>query len=175
MSSIMRVVISQCSNSILCTARIIETIQLVFVSHKYHCVGRVRSGRRNVMVLEFWYGPERQCSHRCERFGGEICNRDPSQISYTRQYHTIDPNQSSDVLKEHVTSSSPLPFRLGSVARHHKGDSRETLELLWEPCGSADEDVVTDKPLHPSAIEDKAVGDPFACFGSDSDSDGDCS
>jgi len=140
---------------------------LIFVSHKYHCVGRVRSGRRNVMVLEFWYGPERQCSHRCERFGGEICNRDPGQSSYTRQY------QNSYVLKEHVTSSTPLPFRLGSVARH-KGESRESLELLWEPCGSADEDVAKDKPA--SVSEGQSTDKPsdaFACFGSDSDSDGD--
>ncbi|KAL7539631.1 LOW QUALITY PROTEIN: hypothetical protein ACHAXR_010094 [Thalassiosira sp. AJA248-18] len=144
---------------------------LVFVSHKYHCVDRVRSGRRNVMVLEFWYGPERQCSHRCERFGREICTRDPAQNVYTQQYPL--PKQ-SDHLKEGSASSIPLPFRLGSVTTC-KEDSRETLELLWEPCGSTE--VVKDKSAsvhNEEQLKDKALSDAFACFG-DSDSDDDSS
>ena len=146
---------------------------LVFVSHKYHCVGRVRSGRRNVMVLEFWYGPERQCSHRCERFGREICTRDPAQNVYTQQYPL--PKQ-LDHLKEGNTSSIPLPFRLGSVSTCKADSSRETLQLLWEPCGSIEE-VVTDKSAsvhNEEQLKDKALSDAFACFG-DSDSDDDSS
>ena len=141
----------------------------MFVSHKYHCVDRVRSGRRNVMVLEFWYGPERQCPHRCEHFGTELCNRDPAQHLYTQQY-----SKQSDDLKEQSTSSIPLPFRLGSVSIC-KNESRETLELLWEPCGSTE--VVTNKPA-PSVSKEQpkdeaSSGDPFACFGSDSDTEDD--
>ena len=139
---------------------------LIFVSHKYHCVDRVRSGRRNVMVLEFWYGPERQCSHRCERFGSEICVKDPGQDSYTKQFHP-DLKQ-GDV----ISSSILLPFRLGSVSVC-KEKSREILELLWEPCESSE--VEPNKPL-PDAIreqtDNKALSDAFACFG-DSDSDDD--
>ena len=142
---------------------------LVFASHKYHCVDRVRSGRRNVMVLEFWYGPERQCPHRCEHFGTELCNRDPAQHLYTQQY-----SKQSDDLKEQSTSSIPLPFRLGSVSICNN-ESRETLELLWEPCGSTE--VVTNKPASSVSKEqpkdEASSGDPFACFGSDSDAEDD--
>jgi len=140
---------------------------LIFVSHKYHCVNRVRSGRRNVMVLEFWYGPERLCSHRCEKFGSEICMRDPGQDMYTQQFH---PN-----LKQRDDSSTSIlfPFRLGSVSAC-KADSREILELLWEPCGNTE--VEPNKPLVAAKeqVDDKALSDAFACFGdSDSDSDDD--
>lgn len=38
---------------------------LVFVSHKYHCVAPVTNGKRNVMIVELWRGPERHCAHRC--------------------------------------------------------------------------------------------------------------
>ena len=137
---------------------------LIFVSHKYHCVGKVRSGRRNVMVLEFWYGPERQCPHRCERFGNEICNKDPAQHIYTQQYPVLD-----DGLLEDGASSMPLPFRLGSVSINQE-DSRETLELLWEPSGS--DEVVPDKPAHINQeINEKVLSDAFACFGDSSDSE----
>jgi hypothetical protein len=112
---------------------------LVFVSHKPHCVGRVRAGRRNVMVLEFWYGPERQCPHRCERFGQEICAKDPAQHLYTQEHpHPQREHQ----LEQDNTPSIPLPFRLGSVSMCKEG-SREILELLWEPNGEVE--VVPDK------------------------------
>ena len=136
---------------------------LIFVSHKYHNVSRVISGRRNVMVLEFWYGPERQCPHRCEKFGGQICNRDPGQDSYTQQYHS---SKQSNHLKEH--SNPSLPFRLGSVSSC-KGNSRETFELLWEPSEIADTSI--DKPASEEQVRDKPPSDAFACFGDDSDSD----
>jgi hypothetical protein len=114
---------------------------LVFVSHKPHCVGRVRAGRRNVMVLEFWYGPERQCPHRCERFGQEICTKDPAQDLYTQEHPHSQPE---DQLEQDNTPSIPLPFRLGSVSVCNEG-SREILELLWEPNGNVDVEVVPDK------------------------------
>ena len=113
---------------------------LVFVSHKPHCVGQVRSGRRNVMVLEFWYGPERQCPHRCERFGQEICGKDPAQNLYTQQYPHSKQNHQ---LEQDSAPSIPLPFRLGSVSACKKR-LRETLEILWEPSGSAE--VAPDEP-----------------------------
>ena len=37
---------------------------LVFPSHKYHCVQPVGAGMRQVMILEFWVGEERDCNHR---------------------------------------------------------------------------------------------------------------
>lgn len=144
---------------------------LVFVSHKYHCVSQVTSGRRNVMVLEFWYGAERQCPHRCECFGGEICCKDPGQEVYTRQYT----NEQQDS-EQHVDSMGiPLPFRLGSVSTCKEGN-REVLELLWEPSGS-DEEVIAVAPAMKSAtVENQemlslSLSDAFACFGSDSDDD----
>eukprot|EP00930_Biecheleria_cincta_P092806 TRINITY_DN82857_c0_g1_i1.p1 TRINITY_DN82857_c0_g1~~TRINITY_DN82857_c0_g1_i1.p1 ORF type:complete len:234 (-),score=31.64 TRINITY_DN82857_c0_g1_i1:93-743(-) len=39
---------------------------LVFVSHKYHSVTPLVTGRRQVLVLEFWRGPEQTCNYRCE-------------------------------------------------------------------------------------------------------------
>jgi len=126
---------------------------LIFVSHKYHCVSRIRKGKRNVMVLEFWYGPERNCPHRCEHFGTDICITDPEQDLYTQQYHPKQINQ----------SKSSLPFRLGSVSSC-KEDSRETLQLLWEP-------TELDKPVNVKEEKHKiaAAAAAFACFGSDSD------
>jgi hypothetical protein len=38
---------------------------IVFVSHKYHSVAPITSGRRNVLITEIWKGPERSCAHRC--------------------------------------------------------------------------------------------------------------
>ena len=38
---------------------------LVFLSHKWHSVTPLRSGVRNVFVLEFWEGPACVCDHRC--------------------------------------------------------------------------------------------------------------
>jgi hypothetical protein len=86
---------------------------LIFVSHKYHCVSRVTSGYRNVMVLEFWYRLERHCPHRCEQFSREICFRDPSQEAYTQQHQ-----YSEHLGSECSLSCVPLPFRfrLGSVS-----------------------------------------------------------
>lgn len=43
---------------------------LVFVSHKCHSVKRVRSGQREVLVMEIWEGEERHCNHRCDRHWG---------------------------------------------------------------------------------------------------------
>ena len=40
---------------------------LVFVSHKFHSVTPVTSGKRSVLVLEFWEGDEKKCNHRCNR------------------------------------------------------------------------------------------------------------
>ena len=41
----------------------------LFLSHKYHNVLPVRSGKRHVMVMELWNGPEKTCPHRCETVG----------------------------------------------------------------------------------------------------------
>ncbi|CAE8617079.1 unnamed protein product [Polarella glacialis] len=49
---------------------------LLFVSHKYHCVTPVVTGCRQVLVLEFWRGPERCCNHRCETLAGR-CMLEP--------------------------------------------------------------------------------------------------
>lgn len=39
---------------------------VVFVSHKKHHVTPVTSGRRRVLVVEFWSGPACICPHRCQ-------------------------------------------------------------------------------------------------------------
>ena len=46
---------------------------VAFHSLKRHHVGRVTSGERRVLVVEFWDGVERDCPHRCEKHGG-ICD-----------------------------------------------------------------------------------------------------
>lgn len=46
---------------------------LVFVSHKRHCVQAVESGRRCVLVAEFWNGLARHCPCRCETNWGSPC------------------------------------------------------------------------------------------------------
>lgn len=121
------------------------------------------------MVLEFWYGPERHCPHRCERFGREICFSDPGQEAYTQQHQ-----HSEHLGSECSLSCVPLPFRLGSVSGLVSGYNEgnfEVLELLWEPIGSNEEATAT-QPAH--VVEKNAVlTDAFACFGSDSDDEDD--
>ena len=41
----------------------------LFLSHKYHNVLPIRSGKRHVLVMELWNGPEKTCPHRCETVG----------------------------------------------------------------------------------------------------------
>ena len=36
-----------------------------FVSHKFHAVEPITSGRRTGMVAELWEGDECACKHRC--------------------------------------------------------------------------------------------------------------
>ena len=56
---------------------------LIFVSHKFHCVGPVTSGRRHVLVMELWEGEERTCAHRCERHRG-ACGH-TARMSFVRR------------------------------------------------------------------------------------------
>lgn len=45
---------------------------LIFLSHKKHSVDLIRTGRRKVLVAEFWEGEAKTCAHRCvERYGGQ--------------------------------------------------------------------------------------------------------
>ena len=37
----------------------------------------VTTGKRHVLVTEYWRGPARTCPHRCDTINGE-CNFDPS-------------------------------------------------------------------------------------------------
>jgi hypothetical protein len=39
---------------------------LVFPSNKYHSVGRILTGVRQTLVVEYWQGNENRCNHRCE-------------------------------------------------------------------------------------------------------------
>jgi hypothetical protein len=43
---------------------------VLFMSHKYHCVRPLRKGLRNVLIIEFWEGEEKQCGHRCNTHWG---------------------------------------------------------------------------------------------------------
>ena len=52
---------------------------LVFPSEKYHGVGGVGEGCRQVLVVEFWDGVERQCNHRCQEKAGP-CTFKPSDL-----------------------------------------------------------------------------------------------
>uniref|UniRef100_A0A7S2X7V4 Fe2OG dioxygenase domain-containing protein n=1 Tax=Lotharella oceanica TaxID=641309 RepID=A0A7S2X7V4_9EUKA len=45
----------------------------LFLSHKYHNVLPVTEGKRMVLVVELWSGPERVCPHRCWSRG--VCKR----------------------------------------------------------------------------------------------------
>lgn len=38
---------------------------VLFLSHKYHNVQPILTGKRSVLVAEIWDGPERSCAHRC--------------------------------------------------------------------------------------------------------------
>jgi predicted 2-oxoglutarate/Fe(II)-dependent dioxygenase YbiX len=49
---------------------------VVFPSRKYHCVQPVTGGIRRVLIMELWYGEERDCGHRCEQHWG-TCGYSP--------------------------------------------------------------------------------------------------
>ena len=55
---------------------------IIFLSHKFHCVAPVTSGRRNVLVCELWEGVARPCPRRCsDPFGPCYCKYAPAQTS----------------------------------------------------------------------------------------------
>lgn len=53
----------------------------LFVSHKFHNVRPVEQGRRTVLVLELWDGPEKTCAHRCLTTGPCSYSLSQAQIS----------------------------------------------------------------------------------------------
>lgn len=67
---------------------------VLFLSHKYHQVRPITQGRRTVMVLELWEGPERTCGHRCLQPVGECehvfqnqkSRRAPNNINHHGHY-----------------------------------------------------------------------------------------
>lgn len=83
---------------------------VVFVSHKYHCVSEVTRGIRNVLVLELWRGPERECGHRCETFG----------------------DCPLEGISRGTLINDSLPFRLGAIS-----DDAGIQRLLWQPIKSS--------------------------------------
>ena len=61
---------------------------LVFVSHKFHMVDRIRSGERRVFVIEFWEGDRRTCGHRCLKRFGE-CGYTPRSAAISAILHNL--------------------------------------------------------------------------------------
>ena len=81
---------------------------VAFLSHKFHCVSKVQTGVRRVLVIELWRGPDRSCPHRCCSFGQKC----PSE-------------------KDHSVALQPriapaLPFRLAAVGQDGTGAARQT-------------------------------------------------
>ena len=62
---------------------------LVFLSHKAHSVARVRSGRRAVLVVEFWQGGTCIANHRCCDGGvgrDLLCGNREGRCTYYSRY-----------------------------------------------------------------------------------------
>ena len=53
------------SDGTLSTPEFKQGDAVLFVSHKYHNVQPVMAGKRHVLVVEIWEGPEKTCAHRC--------------------------------------------------------------------------------------------------------------
>ena len=68
---------------------------LFFPSHKYHNVSPVTSGRRQVLVIELWYGHNKICPHRCMYHTRDECSYTLVQNYIENimniQYSNIDP------------------------------------------------------------------------------------
>ena len=106
---------------------------VAFISHKFHCVSKVETGIRRVLVVELWRGPPRTCPHRCEHLG-KSCKLEKSHV----------PNgQGGDAV---------LPFRLGGVEFNPEG-----AELLWQ----SSEETVKVAPKAIEADEDDEEWDLF--------------
>jgi len=67
---------------------------IVFPSHKFHCVGDLQEGKRQVLVMELWNGEERRCAHRCMKHLGECTysvNQSRFELLATSAMPEIDP------------------------------------------------------------------------------------
>ena len=61
----------------------------VFLSHKYHNVMPVTSGKRMVLVAELWEGPEKHCPHRCLSASPCGLSLSKAQMDGSRQHLAI--------------------------------------------------------------------------------------
>lgn len=61
----------------------------IFLSHKYHNVLPVTSGKRMVLVAELWEGPSKQCPHRCLTAGECSHSLAKAQMDGSRQHLAI--------------------------------------------------------------------------------------
>ena len=71
---------------------------LVFLSHKAHSVARVRSGRRAVLVVEFWQGGLCVANHRCCDGGvgrDPLCGNAEGAATYYSRY-CRDPDEAEE-------------------------------------------------------------------------------
>jgi len=60
-----------------------------FVSHKYHNVSPITSGKRTVLVCELWRGPQKCCPHRCKRLGNCTYSLGRSHLEQSREHLSI--------------------------------------------------------------------------------------
>ena len=154
---------------------------LCFVSHKYHCVRPLLTGRRVVCVLEFWRGSvfDRCCPHRCLAVR-ESCALDAMESSDQGHHDAVDRSDSEKkgVLRipfrlAAVSTVSPAPPSGGHTPTQVVSSDRSVvwggvLELLWQASiageGVDDKGVLLVRPLDETAIHD--IED---MFGSSSD------
>eukprot|EP00930_Biecheleria_cincta_P032871 TRINITY_DN22776_c0_g2_i1.p1 TRINITY_DN22776_c0_g2~~TRINITY_DN22776_c0_g2_i1.p1 ORF type:complete len:488 (+),score=34.47 TRINITY_DN22776_c0_g2_i1:141-1604(+) len=65
---------------------------VVFPSHKRHCVSTCTGGIRRVLIIEFWHGEQRTCSHRCHSRWGP-CKFQMSDADIWRFYEDTTSGQ----------------------------------------------------------------------------------
>ena len=84
---------------------------VAFVSHKFHSVSQVTKGVRNVLVMEFWRGPQRRCGHRCECLE-KVC---PLEMKNSEDSEEGGGEGGEVEVGGSIGDNVPLPFRLGAV------------------------------------------------------------
>jgi hypothetical protein len=93
---------------------------LVFLSHKTHSVSRLTSGRRRVLIIEFWQGGLCKANHRCCDGGvgrDLLCGLCEGAATYYSRY-TRDDDEASEKVLGPISTAPPAAEKGQGGGRH---------------------------------------------------------
>ena len=97
---------------------------LVFLSHKAHSVTRILTGRRRVLVIEFWQGGRCVANHRCCDGGSgfdPLCGNREGSATYYSRYARPEPVAAAhapvDLSSDSIQNADATAKRLESIVQ----------------------------------------------------------